>query len=102
MQKKIDQMKKKKISRIETVLLKKSRQYLVIRVRQQIPNGRLKKIEMFKQHITDFMIEFEVLAIKIETDDIHMIFLLKKNIRSNIIKTMLGYLSIVAPESLKE
>ena len=95
-------MKKKKISRIETVLLKKSRQYLVIRVRQQIPNGRLKKIEMFKQHITDFMIEFEVLAIKIETDDIHMIFLLKKNIRSNIIKTMLGYLSIVAPESLKE
>ena len=95
-------MKKKKISRIETVLLKKSRQYLVIRVRQQIPNGRLKKIEMFKQHITNFMIEFEVLAIKIETDDIHMIFLLKKNIRSNIIKTMLGYLSIVAPESLKE
>ena len=83
-------------------MLKKSRQYLVIRVRQQIPNGRLKKIEMFKQHITDFMIEFEVLAIKIETDDIHMIFLLKKNIRSNIIKTMLGYLSIVAPESLKE
>ena len=74
----------------------------MIRVRQQIPNGRLKKIEMFKQHITDFMIEFEVLAIKIETDDIHMIFLLKKNIRSNIIKTMLGYLSIVAPESLKE
>ena len=83
-------------------MLKKSRQYLVIRVRQQIPNGRLKKIEMFKQHITNFMIEFEVLAIKIETDDIHMIFLLKKNIRSNIIKTMLGYLSIVAPESLKE
>ena len=83
-------------------MLKKSRQYLVIRVRQQIPNGRLKKIEMFKQHITNFMIEFEVLAIKIETDDIHMIFLLKKNIRSNIIKTMLGYLFIVAPESLKE
>ena len=38
---------------------------------------------MFKQnkHITDFIIEFKVLAIKAETDDMHAIFLLKKNIR---------------------
>ena len=32
----------------------------------------------------------------------HAIFLLKKNIRSNIIKTILGYPPIAAPESLKE
>ena len=41
------------------------------------------KIEMFQQgkkHIADFMIEFEVLAMKAETDNLHMIFLLKKNI----------------------
>ncbi len=55
-----------------------------------------------KKHITDFMIEFKVLVIKAEIDDIHIIFLLKKNIRSNIIKTILGYLPIVAPELLKE
>ena len=38
---------------------------------------------MFKQnkkHISNFMIEFEALAMKVETDDIHVIFLLRKNI----------------------
>jgi len=41
------------------------------------------KIEIFKQgkkHIVDFMIEFEVLAMKVDTDDLHTIFLLKKNV----------------------
>ena len=63
------------------------------------------KIETFKQekkHITDFMIEFEILAIEAETDNIHAIFLLKKNIRSDIIKTILEYLPIAAPELLKD
>ena len=50
------------------------------------------------------MIEFKALAIKTETDDIYIyaIFLLKKNFRSNIIKTILGYPPIVAPETLKK
>ena len=39
---------------------------------------------------------------KAETDDIHAIFLWKKNIRNDIIKTILGYPPIVAPETLKE
>lgn len=63
------------------------------------------KIETFQQknkHITDFMIEFEVFAIKAKTDDMHVIFLLKKNIRSDVIKTILEYLPIVAPEILKK
>jgi len=41
------------------------------------------KIEMFRQgkkHIADFMIEFKALVMKAETDDMHVIFLLKKNI----------------------
>jgi len=41
------------------------------------------KIETFKQgkkHIVDFMIKFEVLAMKAETDKLHAIFLLKKNV----------------------
>ena len=40
------------------------------------------KIETFKQgkqNTTDFMIEFEALAIKANTDESHAIFLLKKN-----------------------
>ena len=63
------------------------------------------KIEMFKQgkkHIADFMIEFEVLAMKTKTNNMYTIFLLKKNVRSNIIKTVLGYLPITVPEILKE
>ena len=35
-------------------------------------------------------------------DKLHAIFLLKKNVRHNIIKTILGYPPIVMPETLKE
>ena len=41
------------------------------------------KTETFKQgkkNTADFMIEFDVLAIKADTDELHAIFLLKKNI----------------------
>ena len=41
------------------------------------------KIETFKQgrkHIVDFIIGFKVLVMKAETDDLHTIFLLKKNV----------------------
>ena len=40
------------------------------------------KIEMFKQekiNMADFMIKFEVLAMKADIDELHAIFLLKKN-----------------------
>ena len=63
------------------------------------------KIETFKQgkkNIADFMIKFNALAIKMDTDELHAIFLLKKNIQQDIIKTILGYLPIAMPESLKE
>ena len=63
------------------------------------------KIEMFKQgkkNTADFIIEFEALAMKADTDELHAIFLLKKNVQHNIIKTILGYLPIAMPESLKE
>ena len=48
------------------------------------------------------MIEFEALAMKVDIDKLYAIFLLKKNIWQDIIKTILKYLPIVAPESLKE
>ena len=63
------------------------------------------KIKMFKQgkkNIVDFMIEFEALAMKADTDELHTIFLLKKNVRQDIIKTILGYPLIAMPETLKE
>ena len=63
------------------------------------------RIESFKQgkkNIVDFMIKFKALAIKVDTDELYTIFLLKKNVRQDIIKTILGYLPIAVPESLKE
>jgi len=41
------------------------------------------------------MIEFEVLVMKADIDKLHAIFLLKKNVRQDIIKIILGYLPIV-------
>jgi len=63
------------------------------------------KIETFKQgkkNMADFMIEFEALAMKADMDELHAIFLLKKNARQDIIKMILGYLPIAMPETLKE
>ena len=63
------------------------------------------KIETFKQgkkNTTDFIIEFKALAMKADTDELHAIFLLKKNVRHNIIKTILSYPLIAMPEILKE
>ena len=63
------------------------------------------KIKMFKQgkkNTADFIIEFEVLAMKADIDELYAIFLLKKNARHDIIKTILGYLLIAMPETLKE
>ena len=48
------------------------------------------------------MIKFNVLAMRADTDKLHAIFLLKKNIWYDIIKTILGYPPIAAPETLKE
>ena len=63
------------------------------------------RIESFKQgkkNTVDFMIEFKTLAIKADIDELHIIFLLKKNVWQDIIKIILGYLHITALETLKE
>jgi len=39
---------------------------------------------------------------KADTDELHAIFLLKKNIRQDIIKMILGYPPMAMPETLKE
>ena len=63
---------------------------------------KIKTFKQEKQNTVDFMIEFNTLAIKTNTDELYTIFLLKKNIQQHIIKMILGYLPIVASESLKE
>ena len=63
---------------------------------------RIKFFKQGKKNIVDFMIEFKALAMKVDTNKLHAIFLLKKNVRQDIIKIILEYLSIAVPESLKE
>jgi hypothetical protein len=63
------------------------------------------KIKSFKQgncHIADFLIKFHVLKTTSKTDEAHAIFLLKKNIRQDIIKTVLGYPPSSIPDTLTE
>jgi hypothetical protein len=63
------------------------------------------EIESFKQgncHIADFPIKFHVLKTTSMTDDAHAIFLLKKNIRQDIIKTILSYPLDSIPDSLTD
>ena len=48
------------------------------------------------------MIEFNLLAMKADTDELHTIFLLKKNVQQDIIKMILDYPPIATLETLKE
>ena len=41
---------------------------------------KIKTFKQGKQNTVDFMIEFEALAIKADIDELHAIFLLKKNV----------------------
>jgi hypothetical protein len=62
-------------------------------------------IEEFKQgkrHIADFLIEFSVLKVKAKCNHTHAIFLLKKHVRKDIIKTILGYPSDKIPTSYED
>ena len=63
---------------------------------------KIKSFKQGKKNTVDFMIEFNILAMKVDIDELHAIFLLKKNVQPDIIKTILCYLPIVAPETLKE
>jgi len=63
---------------------------------------KIKSFKQGKQNTADFIIEFEALAMKADIDKLHAIFLLKKNVQQDIIKTILGYPLIAAPEMLKE
>ena len=63
------------------------------------------KIEMFRQgkkNIADFIIEFKALTMKANTDNLYVIFLLKKNVQVDIIKIILGYPPIAVLEILKK
>jgi hypothetical protein len=63
------------------------------------------QIEEFKQgnqHINDFMIKFGVLRDTAKVDETHAIFLLKRHVKHDIIKVIMGYPPVAIPTTLKE
>jgi hypothetical protein len=63
------------------------------------------QIEDFKQgnqHINDFIIRFGVLRDTSKIDETHAIFLLKRHVKSDIIKVIMGYPPVAIPSDLKE
>jgi hypothetical protein len=63
------------------------------------------QIEDFKQgnqHINDFIIRFGVLRDTSQIDETHAIFLLKRHVKSDIIKIIMGYPPVAIPSDLKE
>ena len=63
------------------------------------------RIESFKQgnrHISDFIIEFHVLMNKAKVDKSHAIFLLRKNVKQEIIRNILAFPPSSVPETLDE
>ena len=63
---------------------------------------KIKTFKQGKQNTADFIIKFEALVMKVDIDELHAIFLLKKNAQQDIIKTILGYPPMAMPETLKE
>jgi hypothetical protein len=63
------------------------------------------QIEEFKQgnqHINDFIIKFGVLRDTAKIDETHAIFLLKRHVKHDIIKIIMGYPPVAIPDTLKE
>jgi len=55
-----------------------------------------------KKHIADFLIKFMALVSKAQTDDQHVIFLLKKNVNREITRTIVAYSPTQVPKSLEQ
>ena len=101
-QKKLDQLEEETDIQDQNNFVKELKMTLSNKSKTADTKWKIKTFKQGKKHITNFIIEFEVLAIKAETDNLHAIFLLKKNVQIDIIETILEYPLIVAPEILKE
>ena len=81
---------KKQKPRIGKNLYEKSRQCFSDKTKAADAEWKIKMFKQEKKNIANFMIEFKALAIKADTDELYTIFLFKKNVQADIIKTILG------------
>ena len=101
-QKKLDELDKELEIQDQNNFVKEIKTTFSNKIKVADTEWKIKTFKQGKQNIADFMIEFKALAMKVDTDKLHIIFLLKKNVQSDIIRTILGYLPIAVPEILKK
>ena len=101
-QKKLDELDKELGTQDQNDFIKEIKTTFSDKTKAADAEQKIKTFKQGKQNTADFMIEFKALAMKMDTNKLHIIFLLKKNVQSDIIRTILGYLPIAAPETLKE
>ena len=101
-QKKLDQLKEKMDTQNQDKFVRELRMIFSNKSKTADAEQKIETFKQSKKHIVNFIIKFEILVMKAETNDLHIIFLLKKNVQMNIIKTILGYPPIAAPETLRE
>jgi hypothetical protein len=68
----------------------------------EIARIQIKDFKQGNQHINDFIIRFGVLRDTSKIDETHAIFLLKRHVKSDIIKIIMGYPPVAIPLDLGE
>ena len=101
-QKKLDELDKELETQDWEEFIKEIKTMFSDKIKAVDTEWRIESFKQGKKNIADFIIEFKALAMKADTDKLYAIFLLKKNVQQDIIKTILGYLPIVVSELLKE
>ena len=79
-QKKLDKLDKELRTQDQNNFVKEIKTTFSNKTKAADAEWRIESFKQGKQNTPDFMIEFEALAIKADTDKLHAIFLLKKNV----------------------
>ena len=101
-QKKLDELNNEEESQNWKEFIQEIKNIFSDKIKAADAEWKIKTFKQGKRNTVDFIIEFDALATKADTDELHAIFLLKKNIQQDIIKMILGYPPIAMPKSLKE
>ena len=79
-QKKLDELDKELEIQDQDNFVKEIKITFSNKIKAANAKQKIKTIKQGKQNTVDFMIEFKALAMKTDTDELHDIFLLKKNV----------------------
>ena len=83
-QKKLDQLEEETDIQDQDKFVRKLKITLGNKSKTVDTEWKIKTFKQSKKHITNFIIEFDTLAIKAEMDNLHIIFLLKKMFRQTL------------------